>query len=272
MKRILITGGDGYFGKAIVDALQSTENIVRVMSRKPRPDTLTEPIEWAQADVVSGEGLDSAVQGVDVIVNCLSSPVQDTYETDILGTRKLLNHAKSAGVDHILHISIIGIDRVIFQYFQYKLGAELEVIESGIPYTIARIAQFHGFVDYIISALHQVESDEVHIPVDVKFQPIDVTEAAQYLIPYIVGDEAQGRIDDLAGSEILRFEDMVSAWLSVHGKTKTIQPATADRNDTPFLNAGMQAGYINGYNTNPDNAYGEVSWGDYLQQMYGMTV
>jgi len=270
MKRILVTGGDGYLGRAIVNELQTQAQTVRVMSRKPRPDTLADHLEGAQADVVSGDGIEAAVSDVDVIVNCLSSPLQDTYETDIMGTRDLLRRAKSAGVKHVLHISIIGIDRIIFQYYQHKLGAELVVMESGIPYTIARIAQFHGFVDYMVSALREVESDEVYVPVEAQVQPIDPTDVATYLAPYILGDEAQGRLDDFGGVDVLTFEEIVHAWLDAQGLDKTIVPATDSRNDIPFLDM-FGDGFVRGYNTNPDNRVGTITWRDYLQQTYGVT-
>lgn len=85
----------------------------------------------------------------------------------------------------MVHISIIGIDRIIFPYYQYKLGAEVVIIESGIPYLFARSAQFHSFVDYILSPLSDVTTDEVAIPVEVQFQSINTVDVAAHLAQYI---------------------------------------------------------------------------------------
>lgn len=267
MKHILVTGGDGYLGRTIVENLQLQGQHVRVMSRKSKPESLTEPLEWQQADILTGDGIVEALDGIDVIVNCMSNPLADTYAIDVLGTSKLLATAKTSGVKHIVHISIIGIDRIISPYYQYKLGAELAVIESGIPYTIARISQFHGFVDYIVSALNDITTDEVYIPIDVKFQPMSPIDVAAHLAPTIIGDDAHGRLADFGGPQILTLKQIVQDWLAAQGKHQAIHPATESHNDIPFL--GMFGdGFVQGYNTAPENCIGVIAWADYLQQTY----
>jgi len=265
MKRVLVAGGDGNLGSSIVKELQAQGQVVRVMSRKPEPESFGESVDWAQADIVTGDGVKTALQNVHTIVNCISSPVQNTYETDILATQRFLAMAKEVGVKHVLHISIIGIDRIMLPYYQYKLGAELVVIESGLPYTIARIAQFHSFVDYLLSPLRDVDTDVVKIPINVKFQSIHTSEVAHHLAPYIINGEAMGRLPDFGGPEILRLEDMVQAWLDAQKLTKKIEPATELENDLPVLNRFG----VEGYNTNPNNLIHGMTWDDYLRQTYG---
>ncbi len=267
MKRILITGGNGTLGRQLVASLQE-KSIVRVMSRHPQSDNTGNQVEWAQADVTTGEGVTEALQQADIIVNCLSSPMADTYEADIKGTKNLLAQAKHLGVQYVLHISIIGIDRIIYRYYQYKLGAELVVVESGIPYAIARIGQFHSFVDYLLSPLKQAEGDEVSIPVDVKFQPIDTTDVVAHLAPYILEATYQGRLPDFAGPDILNLKDLASSWLKAQGMSHAIKPATDEAHDLPFLNY-VGDGFVKGYNTNKNNRIGKISWQDYLDQTYG---
>ena len=55
--------------------------------------------------------------------------------------------ARQAGVRHIVYVSIVGIDRVPYPYYRYKLMAE-DVVRSGsVPWTILRGTQFHHFMD-----------------------------------------------------------------------------------------------------------------------------
>jgi NAD(P)-dependent dehydrogenase (short-subunit alcohol dehydrogenase family) len=62
MSRALITGGTGVLGSQLRPRLIAAGNAVRIMSRRaPRPGE-AQGVEWAQADLASGEGLDSAVQ------------------------------------------------------------------------------------------------------------------------------------------------------------------------------------------------------------------
>jgi uncharacterized protein YbjT (DUF2867 family) len=267
MQRILVAGGDGHLGSRIVKELENRSQTVRVMSRKTPLENMSRTYEWAQADVITGDGVDTALQDVDIIVNCLSSPVQHTYETDILGTRRLLAQAKKMGVRYVVHISILGIDRIIYPYYQYKLGAELTVVESGVPYLIARIAQFHSYVDYLLSPLRDIEADEVSIPVDVQFQSIDTGDIAAHLAPHIVSGDVVGRLADFGGPEVLTLRDMTAAWLEVQGIRRSIKAATEFDNDLPVFDA-FGDGLVNGYNTAPDNRVEGIRWHTYLQQVY----
>lgn len=268
MKRILVAGGDGNLGSSIVKELQRQGQTVRIMSRKAAPQAIDSPLEWAQADILSAKGIEEALQDVDSIVNCASSPLQNTYETDIVGTRRFLAQARQMGVQYVLHISIIGIDRIIYPYYQYKLAAELVVIESQIPCLIARIAQFHSFVDYLLAPLCDIEAETIAIPVDVQFQTISTRDVATHLAPHIISGQPVGRLPDFGGPEVLRLGDMAAAWLEVQGIKRTIRPATETKNDLPFFNA-FGDGFVKGYNTRSDNRVNGTTWHDYLQQKYG---
>ena len=92
----------------------------------------------------SGDGLAAAVAGVGVIVHCASDPLRP--RVDIEGTGNLLQAARTAGTSHLVHPSIVGIDRVPYRYYQAKLQAERLLQASGLPWTILRATQFHQLV------------------------------------------------------------------------------------------------------------------------------
>ena len=110
MKRVLVTGGTGALGREVVPRLLSAGYAVRVMSRRaPKPDE-DAGVEWAQASMENGTGLAEAVAGTDVILHLASSPVK--RQVDVEGTGRLLEHARAAGVEHFVYISIVGIDQI----------------------------------------------------------------------------------------------------------------------------------------------------------------
>ena len=59
--------------------------------------------------------------------------------------RTLMRTAAAAGVRHIVALSIVGIDRVPYGYYQGKLRQEQVLQDSPVPVSILRAAQFHEF-------------------------------------------------------------------------------------------------------------------------------
>ncbi|WP_199313425.1 NAD(P)H-binding protein [Leptolyngbya sp. FACHB-671] len=113
---ILVTGGTGSLGSLVVDRLQNGSYNVQALSRSKRPGTV-------QGDLLTGEGLEQAVEGIDVIIHCASSPT-NPRQVDVEGTRRLLQAAERAGVSHIVYISIVGVDRNPF-YPYYGMNLKL---------------------------------------------------------------------------------------------------------------------------------------------------
>jgi uncharacterized protein YbjT (DUF2867 family) len=99
-----------------------------------------------QGDLASGQGIGVALDGIDVIAHCASSPFRRAKATDIEGTRRLLDAAADEGVGHVVFVSIVGVDRNPFPYYRRKLEAEQVVEASVVPSTIVRAAQFHDLI------------------------------------------------------------------------------------------------------------------------------
>jgi nucleoside-diphosphate-sugar epimerase len=86
--------------------------IVRIMSRSPAPVKLAAGLEWAQADLKTGQGLPAALAGVETIVHAATDPLKHARAVDVAGTGRLVAEARAAGVAHLVYISIVGIDRL----------------------------------------------------------------------------------------------------------------------------------------------------------------
>ncbi len=264
MPRILVTGGAGGLGREIVSCLQTTNHIVRVMSRAAAPSpTADNPLEWAQADVENDTGLAQAVTGVDIIVNAMSLPARP-QAVDVDGTRRLLAAARKAGVSHVLHISIVGIDRIPTPYYQAKVAAEQMVIESGVPYSIWRATQFHSLLDGFLTPLRTSDTASVlSRPPEAQYQLLDTREAAEALLPHITAAPA-GRLPDLGGPQVLTLDTIIRRWQESQG----IKRPVVYLPEEPIIGDAFR----HGYNTVPSNPYGKITWADYLKQRYGQPV
>src|SRR2546422_5875355 len=102
---VLVTGGTGALGREVVRRLIDQGHRARVLSRKH-----AEGDDWVQGDLVSGAGLEMAVEDIDVILHAASdarSPRQ--YQaTHLLGTRRRPALARQARGRPPGYISIVG--------------------------------------------------------------------------------------------------------------------------------------------------------------------
>jgi uncharacterized protein YbjT (DUF2867 family) len=255
MTRVLVTGGVGGFGRALVPRLADRGYTVRILSRRLAPAGLT--TEWAQADIESGAGLAAALVGVHVVVHAASSPGKHTREIDVEGTRRLLHAARAAEVAHFAYISIVGIDQIPFAYYRHKLAAEALVSDSRLPWSILRATQFHTLIDTFLRSADRLPL--LLLPTDLQFQPIDAGEAAERMGEVVVAGPA-GRLPDIGGPEVLTLGAMARDWMRARGRQRRIVHLPAP--------GAFAAALRQGRNTSPDQRYGLITWADWLRKTY----
>jgi uncharacterized protein YbjT (DUF2867 family) len=256
MTRVLVTGGAGGFGRALVPRLTSRGFTVRIMSRRSAPAGITS--EWSQADIESSAGLESALVGVDVVLHAASSPAKNTRQIDVEGTRRLLQIARAADVAHFAYISIVGIDRIPFAYYRHKLAAEALVSSSRLPWSILRATQFHTLIDSILGGADRLPL--LLLPTDLQFQPIDVGDAAERMAEVVASGPA-GRVADIGGPEVLTLGAMARGWMQARGRQRRIVYLP--------MPGAFAAALRQGRNTCPDQRYGRITWADWLRKNYG---
>src|SRR5687767_14149872 len=113
MAKILVLGGRGTLGTALIPRLIAAGHTVRSASRN-LPAYGDPRVEWRTADRATGEGLLEARQGMDVVMHLASAGLGDSKATDVEGTARLLEASRSAGIEHLVYISIVGIDKIDF--------------------------------------------------------------------------------------------------------------------------------------------------------------
>jgi uncharacterized protein YbjT (DUF2867 family) len=238
MTSILVTGGTGTLGRPTVTRL--ADHQVRVLSRKPGPDRVV-------ADLTTGEGL-AAVAGSDVIVHLATS----LGRKDVQQTRNLL--AAAAGVQHLVMMSIAGIDRIPVAYYRYKLEAERLVADSGLPYTILRATQFHNLVDRVLTVQRFLPA--VLAPA-VPLQPIAVEDVADRIAELVDQPPVNGRSPDIGGPERLSVPELARLWKQARSVRRPVIPLK--------LPGQVFREYANGAATVDGPAYGRITFAEYLE-------
>ncbi len=255
MTRVLVTGAAGTLGQALIPQLTQAGYQVRGTSRRAA-SSLNSEVEWVQADLDTGADLAEALVSVEVIIHAASNP-RRAYQTDVLGTERLLNQAQATGVAHFIYISIVGIDRIPFSYYKHKLAVEALVEQAGVPWSILRITQFHTLIGMLLKAL--TRWPVALLPTDLKSQPIDPSEAAKGLVES-VGIGPSGRLPDIGGPEVLSLGEMTRVWLAAQGLRRWIVPLP--------LPGKVAAGFRQGLNTVPGKPYGQITWAEWVHRQY----
>lgn len=199
---LLITGGTGTLGRPTVTALRAAGHAPRILSRRAGAS-------HAIGDLQSGAGVAAALDGVGTVLHLATN-----RRSDARATQNLVDAARSAGVQHLVYLSIVGVDAVPLGYYRSKLACEQLIAASGVPHTILRATQFHDFVAAAFRAQRRLPRV---ITLDVPFQPIDTGAVAARLVELVAAAPADGRVDDLGGPEVLPMHALAQQWLEARG-------------------------------------------------------
>jgi uncharacterized protein YbjT (DUF2867 family) len=258
--QILVTGGTGRLGPLVVQRLRAAGRPVRVLSRGKRPTSDPDPgVRFIRADLSTGEGVETAVAGSDVIVHLAGGPKGDGDKA-----RHLVAAAERSGVRHLVFISVVGadrvpmrssIDRMMFGYFGSKRDAELVIEGAAVPWTILRATQFFDIA--LVTATGIARLPIAPVPAGLRFQPVDTGEVAARLAELALAEPA-GLVPDLAGPRIYELADLVSSYLEAAGRRRRIVRI-------PVPGAAARA-IRDGATLSPDRAVGRRTWEAFLEE------
>ena len=227
---ILVTGGTGFIGRALIRHLDEAGLPVRVLLR-PSPDSPTIPrgvsMEVAVSSLEDERGLRAAMVGVDTIYHLVGVERRGAYADlvaiDIQGTQAVAEAAAAAGVERIFYISHLGADRAsAYPVFKAKAIAEQFVRRSGVDYTIFRTGLVFGPQDGFTTGLAQLLYAQplvFMLPGDGTslVQPLWVEDLATCLTWALDDDATRNQIYELGGPEYLPFNEVVQTVMHTVG-------------------------------------------------------
>jgi uncharacterized protein YbjT (DUF2867 family) len=208
-------------------------------------------------DLASGAGLPEAAADIESIVH-LASDSRNARVVDVEGTRRLVDAARAASVTHLVYVSIVGVDRIPFAYYERKLEAERLIIESEVPFSIVRATQFHSFVAFLFSEAARFPF-VMPIPSGFWVQSVDVPEVAAR-VSRAIDDGARGRLPDFGGPEVMPIEEAAAQWLQ-HRPTGWVKAAVPVHLPGRIADAFRAA-----HNTCPNGERGTVTWHEWLKR------
>lgn len=226
--KIVVIGGTGLIGTKLVQRLQASGHQAIAASPNTGVNTLT------------GEGLDSALAGADVVVDVANSPsfedqaVLDFFRTS--GANLLAAEAK-AGVRHHVVLSVVGTGRLQQSgYFRGKQAQEDLVRAGTIPFTIVQSTQFFEFVGGIVQAAGAGPSLRLS-PAGI--QPISSDDVAAAMHDAALAPPRNGTLE-IAGPDRFALSDLVGRYLRSKGDARTV---VADPT-APYFGAVLEPGTL----------------------------
>lgn len=207
--KIVVLGGTGLIGSRVVRILRQQDHDVVAASAKT-------------VDLMTGKGLDEALEGAQVVVDLTNSPsFEDSAVLNFFQTsaRNLFPAEAAAGVRHHVALSIVGADRMgNVGYMRAKVAQEKAIQSSGIPYTIVRATQFFEFIGSLADAGTQGETVRIS---NLLMQPIAADDVAGAVAKIAVAAPRNGYIN-VAGPERRQQDDLAREFLNARNDPRTV--------------------------------------------------
>ncbi|GAA1294748.1 NAD(P)H-binding protein [Pseudonocardia aurantiaca] len=207
--KFAVIGGTGLIGSQVVQILNAA-------GHEAVPHSLSTGV-----DVLTGQGVDAALAGADVVVNLTNSPTFDDASPAFFQTSmdNLLAAAQRAGAGHFVILSIVGVDQVPeLDYYRAKVLQE-DILKAGpVPYSIVRATQFMEFMDAALS--WTADDDTVRLP-RTPVQPVAAADVAATVAEVAAGSPLNGVLD-LAGPDVYPLDELGRITLASKGDERSV--------------------------------------------------
>jgi uncharacterized protein YbjT (DUF2867 family) len=241
----LVFGASGYIGGHLVPRLLAEGKSVRAAARNPR---VLEGRGWAGAELVQGDALDpttlpAVLTGVDVAFYLVHSMAagRNFSRLDLEAARNFGQAAKAAGVRRIVYLGGLIPQDARSEHLKSRADTGAVLRESGVPVTEIRA----GIIVGPGSAAFEVIRDLVNnLPamitprwVRCKTPPIALDNLLEYLVRVADVEETADGTYDVAGPEVLSYEDLMRQFGEIVGKHPWILPV-------PVLSPGVSSYWL----------------------------
>lgn len=208
--KIVVLGGTGLIGSKVVEKLNAHGHEAAPAAPQTGVNALT------------GEGLDDALAGADVVVDVSNSPSfadDDVMNFFATSTTNIVEAEKDAGVNHHVALSVVGAGTLPDSgYLRAKTAQEDLIKQSGVPYSIVHATQFFEFTKAIADA--STIDGKLHLA-PVHYQPIASDDVASAVARAAVGAPLNG-IKEIGGPERMRMDQFITAALATSGDPREL--------------------------------------------------
>lgn len=232
--KVLVTGGTGFVGRAVLAALREAGHAARVLVRTPTSPRARDLATRDAVELVAGKVLDPAslrraLPGCDAIIHLvgiISEVGRNTFENaHVLATRHVVEAARAAQVGRHVQMSALGTrPDAVARYHQTKWAAEELVRASGLAWTILRPSLIYGAEDHFTNLFAALARWSPVLPVmgsgTALLQPVAVEAVALACVRALTEPAAVGRTFDLCGPYRHSFNQVLDTILAVQQRRR----------------------------------------------------
>jgi NADH dehydrogenase len=230
--RVLVTGGTGFVGTYVVNALLREGHSVAVLARRPESarNRYNRPVETTPGNVLDTASLARACAGREAVVHLVGIIWEKGDQTfDRMhreAVENMLTAAREAGVRRILHMSAMGSSEDSSSaYGRTKAAGEKAVRESGLDWTVFRPSIIFGPGDGFVTLLASlIRSNPLFIPVigpgTTSFMPVSVYDVARVFREALEKPDTAGKVFEVGGPQTFTLNEIDREIAAAVGKPR----------------------------------------------------
>jgi nucleoside-diphosphate-sugar epimerase len=230
--KIFITGATGGIGKFLAPVLAQKRHELILLSRAPDEQFHSLPkASIIMGDILNPRSYREALDGVDCIIHMAAvTHTNNTklyYRINTEGTKVLLEAASLMKVYRFIFISTRAIGKSGGGYGDSKERAEELVKNSGLAWTIVRLAEVFGISENeAISKLVRTIGKMPVVPVigdgQYTLAPVHINDVVPALIAVLERANTQFKTYTLAGEREITYNDLIETVLRIRGMNKPV--------------------------------------------------
>ncbi len=127
---VLVTGGGGFLGSAIIERLVARGDAVRSLARGDYPELTAKGVDQIRGDIGDRQIVETACRGVQLVFHVAAKPppwgrYRDYYKTNVTGTQNVIDGCARNNISRLVYTST---PSVVFD------GTEMQGVDESVPY------------------------------------------------------------------------------------------------------------------------------------------
>jgi nucleoside-diphosphate-sugar epimerase len=229
MTRVLVTGGTGFIGSALVPRMVQAGYVPRLLVRGVPSSVPPPPIEVTVGDVTDVDTLRLALKDVPVVIHMAAATSAGrldpavAYRVNVGAASALVEACRSSGA----RLIVLSTQHVYLPapglYGRTKRMADRIFLESGVPVTILRPSLVYGPGSRgVFVRLATLVRKLPIIPVigrgRWRMRPLFLDDLVDVILAVLARPELAGRTYDVGGPDLVTYDEFLSAICAAIGR------------------------------------------------------